>query len=60
MRKHKQGSLISVIVLLIVAAIAGFLFFSMIKDQIFFKSVKQVERVEKLNVTLDQAAKKTN
>lgn len=34
------------------------LFFSMIKDQIFFKSVKQVERVEKLNVTLDQAAKK--
>ncbi|PTH71399.1 autolysin, partial [Staphylococcus agnetis] len=44
MRKHKQGSLISVIVLLIVAAIAGFLFFSMIKDQIFFKSVKQVER----------------
>ena len=58
MRKHKKGSIITVVLLLIVTAIAGFLFFSMIKDQIFFKSVKQVERVEKLNVTLDQAAKK--
>ncbi|WP_340291526.1 N-acetylglucosaminidase [Staphylococcus coagulans] len=58
MRKHKNGSIITVIASFIIFVIAGFFFFSMIKDQIFFKYVNQVEQVEKLDVTLDKAAKK--
>ncbi|NHA39294.1 autolysin [Staphylococcus schleiferi] len=58
MRKHKNGSIIAVIASFIIFVIAGFFFFSMIKDQIFFKHVNQVEQVEKLDVTLDKAAKK--
>ncbi|AVP37353.1 autolysin [Staphylococcus felis] len=58
MRKHKKGSIIAVILSLIFAAVVGFLFFNMIKDQIIFESVEQVETVEKLDVTLDEASRK--
>lgn len=57
MRKHKKGSILAVLASLMIAAAAGFLF-KMIEDQIFFKSVDQVERVEKLDVTLKQASEK--
>ncbi|ELV2639252.1 N-acetylglucosaminidase [Staphylococcus pseudintermedius] len=58
MRKHKKGSILAVLASLMIAAAAGFFFFKMIEDQIFFKSVDQVERVEKLDVTLKQASEK--
>ncbi|CAL28281.1 N-acetylglucosaminidase [Staphylococcus carnosus] len=58
MTKHKKGSIISIIGLLVILAAAGWIFFSMISDQILFKHVKKVETVEHLNVTLDKAAKK--
>ena len=43
--------------MLIVFVVTGFIFFSMISDQIFFKHVKPVEKVEKLDKTLDKASK---
>ncbi|MDK4192713.1 autolysin, partial [Staphylococcus pseudintermedius] len=43
MRKHKKGSILAVLASLVIAAAAGFFFFKMIEDQIFFKSVDQVE-----------------
>ena len=58
MIKHKKGSIISIIGLLIVFVVAAFIFFSMISDQIFFKHVKSQEKVVKLDKTLDKAAKK--
>ena len=45
MTKHKKGSILAIIGLLIVF-VTGFIFFSMISDQIFFKHVKPVEKVE--------------
>ena len=48
MIKHKKGSIISIIGLLIVFVVAAFIFFSMISDQIFFKHVKSQEKVVKL------------
>ena len=44
--------------LLIVLVAAGFIFFTMISDQIFFKKVNEEEKVENLNVTLNKAADK--
>ena len=41
--------------LLIVLVAAGFIFFTMISDQIFFKKVNEEEKVEHLNVTLNKA-----
>ncbi|MBU7218779.1 N-acetylglucosaminidase [Staphylococcus gallinarum] len=58
MTKHKKGSLLSIIGLLIVLGVAAVIVFSMISDQIFFKSVNKQESVENLKVTLDKAAKK--
>ncbi|PTL15118.1 autolysin, partial [Staphylococcus gallinarum] len=58
MTKHKKGSLLSIIGLLIVLGVAAIIVFSMISDQIFFKSVNKQESVENLKVTLDKAAKK--
>ena len=58
MTKHKKGSIIGLVGLLIVLVVAGFVFFSMISDQIFFKNVDEEESVEHLNVTLDKAAEK--
>ena len=57
MTKHKKGSILAIIGLLIVFVVTGFIFFSMISDQIFFKHVKPVEKVEKLDKTLDKASK---
>ncbi|MCD8908604.1 N-acetylglucosaminidase [Staphylococcus gallinarum] len=58
MTKHKKGSLLSIIGLLVVLGVAAVIVFSMISDQIFFKSVNKQESVENLKVTLDKAAKK--
>ncbi|MDU2098914.1 MAG: autolysin, partial [Staphylococcus sp.] len=58
MTKHKKGSIISLVGLLIVLVAAGFIFFTMISDQIFFKKVNEEEKVEHLNVTLNKAADK--
>ena len=58
MAKHKRGSIIGLFGLLILLVIVGIIFFSMISDQILFKEVKQVEKVENLDVTLDKASKK--
>ena len=58
MTKHKKGSILAIIGLLIVFVVTGFIFFSMISDQIFFKHVKPVEKDEKLDKTLDKASKK--
>ncbi|MGV3096397.1 N-acetylglucosaminidase, partial [Staphylococcus borealis] len=58
MTKHKKGSIISLVGLLIVLVAAGFIFFNMISDQIFFKHVNEEERVEHLDVTLNKAANK--
>ncbi len=44
MTKHKKGSILAIIGLLIVFVVTGFIFFSMISDQIFFKHVKPVEK----------------
>ena len=57
MTKHKKGSILAIIGLLIVFVVTGFIFFSMISDQIFLKHVKPVEKVEKLDKTLDKASK---
>lgn len=56
MTKHRKGSIIGLIGLLIILVAAGFIFFSMISDQIFFKKVNEVEKVQHVNVTLDKAA----
>ncbi|MCG7338391.1 N-acetylglucosaminidase [Staphylococcus sp. ACRSN] len=58
MTKHKKGSLLSIVGLLIVLGVAAVIVFSMISDQIFFKSVNKQESVENLKVTLDKASKK--
>ena len=58
MTKHRKGSIIGLIGLLIILVAAGFIFFSMISDQIFFKKVNEVEKVQHVNVTLDKAAAK--
>lgn len=58
MAKHKKGSLLSIVGLLVVLGVAAVIVFSMISDQIFFKSVNKQESVENLKVTLDKAAKK--
>ena len=58
MTKHKKGSILSIIGLLVVLVIAVVVVFSMISDQIFFKKVNQQEKVEQLNITLDKASKK--
>ena len=44
MTKHKKGSIISLVGLLIVLVAAGFIFFTMISDQIFFKKVNEEEK----------------
>lgn len=58
MTKHKKGSIFSIIGLLIAFCVAAYIFFNMVSDQIFFEHVDTVEKVEPLNVTLDEAAKK--
>ncbi|KRG10474.1 N-acetylglucosaminidase [Staphylococcus sp. NAM3COL9] len=58
MTKHKKGSILSIIVLLIVLGVAVVVVFSMISDQIFFKEVDEQEKVENLKVTLDKASEK--
>ncbi|WP_426462559.1 N-acetylglucosaminidase [Staphylococcus equorum] len=58
MTKHKKGSILSIICLLIVLGVAAVVVFSMISDQIFFKEVDEQEKVENLKVTLDKASKK--
>ena len=57
MNKHKKGSIFGIIGLVVIFAVVSFLFFSMISDQIFFKHVKSDIKIEKLNVTLNDAAK---
>ena len=46
MTKHRKGSIIGLIGLLIILVAAGFIFFSMISDQIFFKKVNEVELLQ--------------
>ncbi|QLK86306.1 N-acetylglucosaminidase [Staphylococcus sp. 17KM0847] len=58
MKQHNKSSMIAIVGLFILTVCAGVIFFNMIKDQIFFESVNQVESVEKLDVTLNAAAKK--
>ncbi|MFH6857590.1 N-acetylglucosaminidase [Staphylococcus capitis] len=58
MIKHKKGSILAIIGLLIVFVVAAVIFFSMISDQIFFKHVKSEKKVIKIDKTLDKAAKK--
>lgn len=58
MTKHKKGSILSIIGLLVVLVIAVIVVFSMISDQIFFKKVNQQEKVEQLNISLNKASKK--
>lgn len=58
MIKHKKGSILAILGLLIVFVVAAVIFFSMISDQIFFKHVKSEKKVIKIDKTLDKAAKK--
>ncbi|MFF5514075.1 N-acetylglucosaminidase [Staphylococcus capitis] len=58
MIKHKKGSILAIIGLLIVFVVAAVIFFSMISDQIFFKHVKSEKKVIKIDKSLDKAAKK--
>ncbi|MDO5374935.1 MAG: N-acetylglucosaminidase [Staphylococcus rostri] len=58
MKQRNKSSIIVIVGLFAIALVTAFTFFNMIKDQIFFESVDQVESVEKLDVTLDAAAKK--
>ncbi|UXR70954.1 MULTISPECIES: N-acetylglucosaminidase [unclassified Staphylococcus] len=58
MKQHNKSSIIVIVGLLVITVLAAYTFFNMIKDQIFFESVDQVESVETLNVTLEEAAKK--
>lgn len=58
MTKQKKRSLLTIAGLLIVLGITVVIVFSMISDQIFFKHVKEQEKVENLKVTLHKAAKK--
>ncbi|PHK50862.1 N-acetylglucosaminidase [Staphylococcus edaphicus] len=58
MTKHKKGSILSIISLLIILGVAAIVVFSMISDQIFFKEVDEQEKVENLKVSLDKASKK--
>lgn len=58
MIKHKKGSILAIIGLLIVFVVAAVIFFSMISDQIFFKHVKSEKKVIKIDKTIDKAAKK--
>ena len=39
MTKHKKGSILSIIGLLVILGVAAIIVFSMISDQIFFKEV---------------------
>ena len=58
MTKHKKGSILSIIGLLVILGVAAIIVFSMISDQIFFKEVDEQEKVDNLKVTLDKASKK--
>lgn len=58
MTKHKKGSILSIIGLLVILGVAAVIVFSMISDQIFFKDVDEQEKVENLKVSLDKASKK--
>lgn len=58
MTKHKRGSILSIIGLLVILGVAAIIVFSMISDQIFFKEVDEQEKVDNLKVTLDKASKK--
>lgn len=58
MTKHKKGSIVAILGLLIIFVVGAIIFFSMVSDQIFFKHVKEEQKIEKLDVTLDKAAKK--
>ena len=58
MIKHKKGSILAILGLLIVFVVAAVIFFSMISDQIFFKHVKSEKKVIKIDKTLDKAVKK--
>ncbi|MEB8114899.1 peptidoglycan release complex glucosaminidase SagB [Staphylococcus saprophyticus] len=58
MTKHKKGSILSIISLLVILGVAAIIVFSMISDQIFFKEVDEQEKVDNLKVTLDKASKK--
>ncbi|WP_251942750.1 glucosaminidase domain-containing protein [Staphylococcus sp. Marseille-Q5304] len=58
MTKQKKRSLLTIGGLLIVLGITVVIVFSMISDQIFFKHVKEQEKVENLNVSLHKAANK--
>lgn len=60
MTKHKKGSILSIIGLLVILGVAAIIVFSMISDQIFFKEVDEQEKVDNLKVTLDKASKKAN
>jgi len=54
MIKHKKGSILAILGLLIVFVVAAVIFFSMISDQIFFKHVKSEKKV----IKIDKTAKK--
>lgn len=58
MTKHKKGSILSIIGLLVILGVAAIIVFSTISDQIFFKEVDEQEKVDNLKVTLDKASKK--
>lgn len=58
MKQRNKSSIIVIVGLFVIALVTAFTFFNMIKDQIFFESVDQVESVEKLDATLEAAAKK--
>ncbi|MCU5746838.1 N-acetylglucosaminidase [Staphylococcus sp. SQ8-PEA] len=58
MIKHKKGSIFSIIGLVVILGIFLAIGFSLISDQVIFKHEKQVEKVEKLDNTLDKASKK--
>lgn len=58
MTKHKKGSILSIIGLLVILGVAAIIVFSMISDQIFFKEVDEQKKVDNLKVTLDKASKK--
>ncbi|AVQ33314.1 autolysin [Staphylococcus muscae] len=58
MKQHNKSSIIAIVVFFVITVLAAYTFFNMIKDQIFFEPVEQVESVETLDVTLEAAAKK--
>ncbi|UXR79091.1 MULTISPECIES: N-acetylglucosaminidase [unclassified Staphylococcus] len=58
MKQHNKSSILVIVGFFVITVLAAYTFFNMIKDQIFFEPVDQVESVETLDVTLEAAAKK--